>query len=697
MPLQDPNVPPEGFASPALDSYLLYSPSKQKPLGDKRNGRSVSPVRDGRRVAHEPVSEWANSATVEGGNGGPSDRAVWASSSVRVARETARNMLLDGSNVSGRPWTTGDFVTSVGGLPQATSPRGVKNRDAVPDEKGAAPGEARKACRRRQRPQTATVPGRPNDPEQTPTNASWQFVWESLQSARLVSPRAEAGTGDLTQGLTGRVDGLNRLGSVDFRGQRRARQAVTTPGRFGGGKGGGGGDGGGDIESDTVSAGDAESSDGSEGVDDRDQIKGRASDFTCGAAASSVAGRPSRYHTSFSGAPTGNDYDGKTNNIVLKPQTCIERSPSKVQRNTATKEPNRSLAVTDDHGSTSTSTRSTSSREEETHDKPHPAGRDPAHGSGACAVDDDDDGGSCASVCGEGGGWNAARGVSSIRASQKLGFDLRKSLAAIDRWTDKAATAKDGCSTPRQGDAAARQPTSIFVEETTRAGFPFPASTKPAERRAVDGFQSATAEGSVCGPNQVDSDLPQNSGSDDDGSEGEAVLSVAAARAALGISKAPPRNTLTAGKYPTVSASFGAEAAIATPSTVSGSGVRCPSRADIDAIVNGGHIGGRKGGKTKTGGTRRTARRRSSTLLMSAESGLAVGMSDEALEGMLRRQPRTVPELRTKESFREFFQGMGAERMGRLLRGAYQGALPADEVDRKVEKRLELVGDVLAW
>lgn len=71
-------------------------------------------------------------------------------------------------------------------------------------------------------------------------------------------------------------------------------------------------------------------------------------------------------------------------------------------------------------------------------------------------------------------------------------------------------------------------------------------------------------------------------------------------------------------------------------------------------------------------------------------------MPDEALQCMLRRQPRTVPELRTKESFREFFQGMGEERMGRLLRGAYEGSLPADEVDRKVDKRLGLVGDLLA-
>lgn len=72
-------------------------------------------------------------------------------------------------------------------------------------------------------------------------------------------------------------------------------------------------------------------------------------------------------------------------------------------------------------------------------------------------------------------------------------------------------------------------------------------------------------------------------------------------------------------------------------------------------------------------------------------------MSDEELKGMLKQQPRMVPELRTKESFREFFQGMEAERMSRLLRGAYEGNLPADQVDKKVKKRLGLVGDILAW
>ncbi|CAM9471048.1 unnamed protein product, partial [Choristocarpus tenellus] len=77
--------------------------------------------------------------------------------------------------------------------------------------------------------------------------------------------------------------------------------------------------------------------------------------------------------------------------------------------------------------------------------------------------------------------------------------------------------------------------------------------------------------------------------------------------------------------------------------------------------------------------------------------GPAVGMQDDELLHMLSMQPKSVPELRTRDSFRGFFRGMPADRMSRLLRGAFEGALPPEEAERKVEKRINLVNDMLVW
>jgi hypothetical protein len=61
---------------------------------------------------------------------------------------------------------------------------------------------------------------------------------------------------------------------------------------------------------------------------------------------------------------------------------------------------------------------------------------------------------------------------------------------------------------------------------------------------------------------------------------------------------------------------------------------------------------------------------------------------------MLMRPPKSLTQLRTKESFRTFFRGMPAGRMQRLLVAAYAGRDP-DEVREKVCKRLDLLQDVL--
>ena len=185
--------------------------------------------------------------------------------------------------------------------------------------------------------------------------------------------------------------------------------------------------------------------------------------------------------------------------------------------------------------------------------------------------------------------------------------------------------------------------------------------------------------------------VDESSTDEDDESEEEGVLSVAAARAALGISKVCTATVVadsSGGRTPKPSrASAAASRGFA----------RRPSAGEIDGLlVEGeGHASTIPGGKSVGSSVKSNTRESKNVSSTSAPPGVAVGMSDEALRCMLRRQPKTVPELRTKESFREFFQGMGEERMGRLLRGAYEGSLPADEVDRKVDKRLGLVADLL--
>ncbi|CAN0467478.1 unnamed protein product [Ectocarpus sp. 8 AP-2014] len=188
-----------------------------------------------------------------------------------------------------------------------------------------------------------------------------------------------------------------------------------------------------------------------------------------------------------------------------------------------------------------------------------------------------------------------------------LGFDLKRSLAAIEEWTDKAPAAaiigggNHGANTPRQeapNDRRKNQPAPFFVEHTP--------SPSPSARGTAP-IDALTAEGI-------------------DGRVGLVPSSSSATQA-------------------------------------------CASKRGECRSSQAGSTG--------------------------SSAGVGLGMCDEDLKEMLKKQPRMVPELRTKEHFREFFQGMGAERMERLLRGAYED-LPPDQIDKKVKKRLGLVGDKLA-
>jgi hypothetical protein len=93
--------------------------------------------------------------------------------------------------------------------------------------------------------------------------------------------------------------------------------------------------------------------------------------------------------------------------------------------------------------------------------------------------------------------------------------------------------------------------------------------------------------------------------------------------------------------------------------------------------------------------------------------GRGVGLTDAVLLDMLRRKPKHVPELQSRDSFRRFFVGMPRWRMLRLLRascGAAEGAAEAEganagassggeaarAAEDRVARRMALVEDLLS-
>jgi len=89
----------------------------------------------------------------------------------------------------------------------------------------------------------------------------------------------------------------------------------------------------------------------------------------------------------------------------------------------------------------------------------------------------------------------------------------------------------------------------------------------------------------------------------------------------------------------------------------------------------------------------------SSSSSSSSSGGLGEGVyrTDEELVELLSRPPKTVPALRTKSSFQDFFRGMRAGRMQALLERSCAGLADATEAEKalKVKKRMELLHEVL--
>ena len=84
-----------------------------------------------------------------------------------------------------------------------------------------------------------------------------------------------------------------------------------------------------------------------------------------------------------------------------------------------------------------------------------------------------------------------------------------------------------------------------------------------------------------------------------------------------------------------------------------------------------------------------------SPMLPSSEPvGEGLAVPDKDLIELLRQRPKQVPLLRSRDSFRKYFRGIGKSRMESLLNAAYSTLEPADRED-KVSKRLALLEGVM--
>ncbi len=63
-------------------------------------------------------------------------------------------------------------------------------------------------------------------------------------------------------------------------------------------------------------------------------------------------------------------------------------------------------------------------------------------------------------------------------------------------------------------------------------------------------------------------------------------------------------------------------------------------------------------------------------------------MTDAQLVELLRKRPKTVPQLQTRQGFQRFFAGVAAARMRRLLAEAFADV---DDAHDRVERRMELL------
>jgi hypothetical protein len=75
--------------------------------------------------------------------------------------------------------------------------------------------------------------------------------------------------------------------------------------------------------------------------------------------------------------------------------------------------------------------------------------------------------------------------------------------------------------------------------------------------------------------------------------------------------------------------------------------------------------------------------------------GKGTALSNHEIVELLKKPPKSVPVLRTKSSFQEFFKGIDARRFKSLLHEAFSDITDSAERENKVNRRLELMDGVL--
>jgi hypothetical protein len=75
--------------------------------------------------------------------------------------------------------------------------------------------------------------------------------------------------------------------------------------------------------------------------------------------------------------------------------------------------------------------------------------------------------------------------------------------------------------------------------------------------------------------------------------------------------------------------------------------------------------------------------------------GKGTALSNHEIVELLKKPPKSVPVLRTKSSFQEFFKGIEVGRFKSLLHEAFSDILDASDRESKVNRRLELLEGVI--
>jgi hypothetical protein len=232
-------------------------------------------------------------------------------------------------------------------------------------------------------------------------------------------------------------------------------------------------------------------------------------------------------------------------------------------------------------------------------------------------------------------------------ASHSLGFDLHRSLLAIERYT-AAATAREGGADDSDNDDSSTL--HFFHREHLSVAAVTPASTATA----------AAVHGSA-----VLIERPTATSS--------AAITTAAASAVLSTTRQYRPQSPTTHTPPAQSPRI----ALVSPAVRSERRCSCSSKQQ------------RSSNSSSRDTT--TAAVTAVVAVVDDSTGPAVGMQECELMALLQQPPKTVPQLRSQEGLRRFFRGITQHRMRRCEAYATSGLLSAADAQRKIAKRIRLL------